>query len=255
MADLQRMIRSCAPATALKSFKTRWQITSASSIRGRKARRWIIGLANFRKIRSIIRCCFRRTLSQVERDNLLQGWFNEFLPDLNQAEPEVARYEIQNALWWIAMTGIDGIRQDTIQYMPRQFIRDWSSRDQKAISEILSGRRSFRARLGADGVFSRRKNGLGRRRYKFAERFRFQTVGNLAGSFHRQKAGASAARRFEIRRALSERQSCHDFDEQSRHRPFYVSGRRDARRRDAAHGVYSFRRAVFRSFITAKKSR
>ncbi len=65
--------------------------------------------------------------SQAERDNLLKGWFNELLPDLNQTEPEVARYEIQNALWWIGITGIDGIRQDTIQYMPREFIRDWSS--------------------------------------------------------------------------------------------------------------------------------
>lgn len=69
--------------------------------------------------------------SPAEKDNLLKGWFNELLPDLNQAEPEVARYEIQNALWWIGMTGIDGIRQDTIQYMPRNFIRDWSSAIQK----------------------------------------------------------------------------------------------------------------------------
>ncbi|HEY0460495.1 MAG TPA: alpha-amylase family glycosyl hydrolase [Pyrinomonadaceae bacterium] len=65
--------------------------------------------------------------SQAERDNLLHGWFDFSLPDLNQDEPEVARYEIQNALWWIGATGIDGIRQDTIQYMPRPFIRDWSS--------------------------------------------------------------------------------------------------------------------------------
>ena len=65
--------------------------------------------------------------SQAERDNLLKGWFNEFLPDNNHYEPEVARYQIQNALWWIGMTGIDGIRQDTIQYMPREFIRDWSA--------------------------------------------------------------------------------------------------------------------------------
>lgn len=65
--------------------------------------------------------------SQAERDNLLKGWFNELLPDLNQTEPEVSKYEIQNALWWIAATGIDGIRQDTIQYMPREFIRDWSA--------------------------------------------------------------------------------------------------------------------------------
>lgn len=65
--------------------------------------------------------------SQTERDKLLKGWFNELLPDLNQDEPEVKRYLIQNALWWVGMTGIDGIRQDTIQYMPRTFIRDWST--------------------------------------------------------------------------------------------------------------------------------
>ncbi|MEP6924425.1 MAG: alpha-amylase family glycosyl hydrolase, partial [Pyrinomonadaceae bacterium] len=65
--------------------------------------------------------------SIAERNNLLHGWFNESLPDMNQDEPEVARYEIQNALWWIGATGIDGIRQDTIQYMPRTFIRDWST--------------------------------------------------------------------------------------------------------------------------------
>jgi len=59
--------------------------------------------------------------------NTLDGWFNDDLPDMNQEEPEVARYEIQNALWWIGTTGIDGIRQDTIQYMPRSFIRDLSN--------------------------------------------------------------------------------------------------------------------------------
>jgi neopullulanase len=55
--------------------------------------------------------------------NTLDGWFSDDLPDLNQEQPEVARYEIQNALWWVGMTGIDGIRQDTIQYLSRPFIR------------------------------------------------------------------------------------------------------------------------------------
>ena len=59
--------------------------------------------------------------------NVLDGWFSDDLPDMNQDEPEVARYEIQNALWWVGVTGIDGIRQDTIQYMPRTFIRDLSN--------------------------------------------------------------------------------------------------------------------------------
>lgn len=62
-----------------------------------------------------------------DRRNALDGWFSDDLPDMNQDEPEVARYEIQNSLWWVGVTGIDGIRQDTIQYMPRSFIRDLST--------------------------------------------------------------------------------------------------------------------------------
>ena len=65
--------------------------------------------------------------SPADVGNTLKGWFDFSLPDLDQEEPEVARYEIQNALWWIGMTGISGIRQDTIQYMPRKFIRDWTA--------------------------------------------------------------------------------------------------------------------------------
>jgi glycosidase len=58
------------------------------------------------------------------RASALDGWFADDMPDMNQEQPEVERYEIQNSLWWVGMTGIDGIRQDTIQWMPRFFIRD-----------------------------------------------------------------------------------------------------------------------------------
>jgi len=62
--------------------------------------------------------------SPAARQALLNSWFSDDLPDMNQEEPEVARYLIQNALWWIGMTGLDGIRQDTAQYMPRGFLRE-----------------------------------------------------------------------------------------------------------------------------------
>ena len=65
--------------------------------------------------------------NQEELRNALDGWFSDDLPDMNQDEPEVARYEIQNSLWWVGVSGIDAIRQDTIQYMPRTFIRDLSN--------------------------------------------------------------------------------------------------------------------------------
>jgi neopullulanase len=57
----------------------------------------------------------------------LDGWFIDILPDLNQDDPEVARYIIQNTIWWVDAVGLDGIRQDTLPYVPRKFWRDWSA--------------------------------------------------------------------------------------------------------------------------------
>lgn len=55
------------------------------------------------------------------------GWSGgRFFERGNDPGDIVVRYEIQNALWWVGMTGIDGIRQDTVQYLPRFFIRDLS---------------------------------------------------------------------------------------------------------------------------------
>jgi glycosidase len=56
----------------------------------------------------------------------MEGWFLDFLPDLNQNDPEVARYLIQNTLWWIGVTGLDGIRMDTWQYVPNTFWHEWT---------------------------------------------------------------------------------------------------------------------------------
>ncbi len=61
----------------------------------------------------------------AERAETLDGWFVNILPDLNQDDPETARYLIQNTLWWVGMSGMDGIRQDTWPYVPRRFWRDW----------------------------------------------------------------------------------------------------------------------------------
>ena len=61
------------------------------------------------------------------RRETMEGWFLDFLPDLNQHDPEVSRYLIQNTLWWIGTTGLDGIRMDTWQYVPNSFWKDWTA--------------------------------------------------------------------------------------------------------------------------------
>jgi neopullulanase len=66
-----------------------------------------------------------RAVESVKRETM-DGWFLDFLPDLNQHDPEVSRYLIQNTLWWIGTTGLDGIRMDTWQYVPNSFWRDWN---------------------------------------------------------------------------------------------------------------------------------
>jgi glycosidase len=81
---------------------------------------------------------------QVQRETL-DGWFVDILPDLNQNDPEVARYITQNTLWWIAVTGADAIRQDTFQYVPRTFWRQWMTAIKRefprlnVVGEVLDG--------------------------------------------------------------------------------------------------------------------
>jgi glycosidase len=67
-----------------------------------------------------------RPVEELKRETM-EGWFLDFLPDLNQNDPEVARYLIQNTLWWIGVTGLDGIRMDTWQYVPNSFWHKWTS--------------------------------------------------------------------------------------------------------------------------------
>lgn len=85
-----------------------------------------------------------RPLERAKRETM-EGWFLDFLPDLNQKDPEVSRYLIQNTLWWIGTTGLDGIRMDTWQYVPNAFWRDWNAAlkkefpDFKIVGEVKDG--------------------------------------------------------------------------------------------------------------------
>ena len=56
-----------------------------------------------------------------DQRNVTLGWFANVLPDLNQDDPSVARYLIQNAEWWVEQAGIDGLRLDTFPYVERAF--------------------------------------------------------------------------------------------------------------------------------------
>ena len=63
--------------------------------------------------------------SKVDMTETVDGWFVPSMPDLNQRNPHVIKYLIQNSIWWIETVGIDGIRMDTYPYADRQAMADW----------------------------------------------------------------------------------------------------------------------------------
>ena len=63
--------------------------------------------------------------SKQDMRETVDGWFVKSMPDLNQRNPHLMRYLIQNSEWWIESAGIDGIRMDTYPYADRKAMAEW----------------------------------------------------------------------------------------------------------------------------------
>jgi len=64
--------------------------------------------------------------SKRDLDLYNRGWFDTTMPDVNQSNPLVATYIIQNFLWWLEYTGLDSYRIDTYPYSDPQFLMAWN---------------------------------------------------------------------------------------------------------------------------------
>jgi glycosidase len=64
--------------------------------------------------------------SQSDLNKMITGWFDANMPDLNQNNPYLAAYLIQNSIWWIETAGLDGIRMDTQPYPYKEFMSEWA---------------------------------------------------------------------------------------------------------------------------------
>jgi glycosidase len=65
--------------------------------------------------------------SQNEKNLFSKGWFDTHMPDLNQAEPHLARYLTQSYIWWAEYAGVDDFRIDTYSYPDQNYMRDMSA--------------------------------------------------------------------------------------------------------------------------------
>lgn len=83
------------------------------------------------------------------------------LPDLDQRNPEVKKYLIDMAKWWIKETGIDGYRLDTVRHVSKDFWSEFAAEIKKEypnfylLGEVWDGRIGYVAdyqKVGIDGL-------------------------------------------------------------------------------------------------------
>jgi len=66
--------------------------------------------------------------SKEDAENFTTGWFSPGMPDMNQTNPLVANYLIQNNIWWIEYAGLSGLRIDTFGYSDGKFLSEYTRR-------------------------------------------------------------------------------------------------------------------------------
>lgn len=92
------------------------------------------------------------------------GWFTDYMPDLNQANTFLKKYLIQNTLWWIEYLGIDGIREDTYPYVNQYYLSDWAKiilneyPSFNIVGEIWTGEPTFLAAYQRNNKFGLKLN-------------------------------------------------------------------------------------------------
>ena len=93
-----------------------------------------------------------------------EGWFTSYMPDLNHENKYLSKYLIQNTLWWIESTGIDGIREDTYPYCNQKFMSNWAKEilieypNLKILGEVWTGESDYLACYQADSKLNKGYN-------------------------------------------------------------------------------------------------
>lgn len=93
---------------------------------------WINYQANYEAGEKTVYSNHRRTTNQdiyaskIDAIGMTDGWFVDSMPDLNQNNPFMATYLIQNSIWWIESAQLGGIRQDTYPYPDKVFMSNWA---------------------------------------------------------------------------------------------------------------------------------
>jgi neopullulanase len=94
-------------------------------------RDWIHQFPEFTNSNYRMTTQFDTNASKRDAELCMDGWFVPSMPDLNQSNPLVLNYLVQNAIWWIEYADLDGFRVDTYSYNDKEGIAKWT----KAITD------------------------------------------------------------------------------------------------------------------------
>jgi glycosidase len=87
---------------------------------------WIHQFPEFTQSNYRMTTQFDPNASEYDAKHCMDGWFVKTMPDLNQSNPLVLNYIIQNAIWWIEYAELDGFRVDTYSYNDKHGIAKWT---------------------------------------------------------------------------------------------------------------------------------
>lgn len=92
---------------------------------------WFNHQAEFEADGSVVNTTHRKATlhdpycSEKDYDSMVNGWFTRGMPDLNQLNRHLMNYLIQNSIFWIEDSRIDGIRMDTYPYADKAAMARW----------------------------------------------------------------------------------------------------------------------------------
>lgn len=72
-----------------------------------------------------------------DQQRFTEGWFAPSMPDLNQDEPLLQQYLIQQAIWWVEFAGVDAYRLDTYAFSDNDFLANWTATLQSIYPDLL----------------------------------------------------------------------------------------------------------------------
>lgn len=100
--------------------------TEGYTIRDMPMRDWVHRWPEFTKSNFRDQAVMDPHASEADRKQMLDGWFDRRMADMNESNPFVQRFLTQNHIWWVEYAGVDGLRLDTYPYNDPEFMAQWA---------------------------------------------------------------------------------------------------------------------------------